>query len=70
MTKYQANAKQDPDAEFLLFENYSHSSSMLSCKNDRRYSKKKQAKKQACLYSWDYMINHNENEDQNEKYIT
>ena len=32
--------------------------------------KKKQAKKQACLYSWDYMINHNENEDQNEKYIT
>ena len=23
-----------------------------------------------CLYSGDYMINHNENEDENEKYIT
>ena len=23
-----------------------------------------------CLYSWDYTINHNENEDENEKYIT
>ena len=39
---------------------------MLSSKNNRRYSKK-QAKEQVHLYSWDYMINHNENEDQNEK---
>ena len=38
--KNQANAKQHPEAELLLFENYSHSSSMLSSKNDRRYSKK------------------------------
>ena len=30
------NAKQHPEAELLLFENYSHSSS----KNNRKYSKK------------------------------
>ena len=27
LTKNQANAKQHPEAELLLFENYSHSSS-------------------------------------------
>ena len=27
------------------------------------------SKKQVCLFSSDYMINHNENEDENEKYI-
>ena len=32
--------EQHPEAEPLLFENYSHSSSMLSFKNNRRYSKK------------------------------
>ena len=42
-------------------ENYSHSSSTLSSKNSR-YSKKL-AKEQVCLYSWGYMINHNENEN-------
>ena len=25
------------------------------------------SKKQACLYSWDYRTNHNENEDENKK---
>ena len=39
-TKNQANAKQHPDAEPLLFENYSHSSSTLSSINNRTYSKK------------------------------
>ena len=38
--KNQANAKQHPEAELLLFENYLHSSSSLSSKNNRRYSKK------------------------------
>ena len=38
--KNQANAKQNPEAELLLFENYSHSSSTLSSKNNRTYSKK------------------------------
>ena len=27
-------------------------------------------KKQVCLFSWDYMINLDENEDKDEKYIT
>ena len=31
------------------------------------YILKKQAKEQVCLYSWDYTIDHNENEDGNEK---
>ena len=39
LTKNQATAEQHP-AELLLFENYSLSSSMLSSKNNRRYSKK------------------------------
>ena len=40
LAKNQANAKQNPEAELLLFENYSHSSSTLSSKNNRTYSKK------------------------------
>ena len=35
MEKKQANAKQYPEAELLLFENYSHSSSTLSPKNNK-----------------------------------
>ena len=66
LAKNQASAKQYPEAELLLFENYSHSSSMLSSKNRRIYSKKL-AKEQVGLYSWDYEINHHENEDENEK---
>ena len=27
-------------------------------------------KKQVCLFKWDYKINYNENEVENEKYIT
>ena len=50
LPKNQANAKQQPEAELLLFENYSHSSSMLSSKNDRTYSKK-YAKEQEFVYS-------------------
>ena len=64
LPKNQANGKQHPDAE-LLFENYSHSSSLLLSKN-RIYSKNR-AKEHLCLYSWDDAINHNENEDENEK---
>ena len=40
LAKNQANAKQHPEAELLLFENYSHSSSTLSSKNNSTYSKK------------------------------
>ena len=38
LAKNQANAKQHTEAELLLFENYSHSSSMLSSKNNGTYS--------------------------------
>ena len=62
----KANATQDPEAELFLFKSYSHSSSTLSCKNNRTYSKK-QAKEQVTPYFWDYAINHNETEDENEK---
>ena len=40
LAKNQANAKQHPDAKLLLYENHSHSSSTLSPKNNRTYSKK------------------------------
>ena len=62
--KNQADFKQHPESELLIFENYSH----FSSRNRWTYSKKKQ-KKQVCLYSWDYAINHNVNEDENEKKI-
>ena len=39
LAKNQANAKQHPEAEILLFENYSHFSS-LSSKSNKTYSKK------------------------------
>ena len=38
LAKNEANAKQHPEAEIYLFENYLHSSFMLSSKNKRRYS--------------------------------
>ena len=38
--KSQAKAKQQPETKLLLLENYSLSSSALSYKNNRRYSKK------------------------------
>ena len=40
MAKIEAKAKQLPEAELLLFENYLRSSSTLSSKNNRAYSKK------------------------------
>ena len=40
MAKNQANAKQHPWAELLLFENYSLSSSILPSKTNAKYSKK------------------------------
>ena len=40
LAKNQANAMQHPEAELLLFKNYSHSSSTLSSKSNRTNSKK------------------------------
>ena len=51
--------------ELLLCENYSNSSSTLSSKNYRTYSKKTTTKR-AYLYSWDYTNNHNENREEKE----
>ena len=39
LVKNEANAKQHPEAELMLFENYSHSSSTSSSKNNRAYPK-------------------------------
>ena len=47
--KNWAKAKLHPEAELLLFENYLLSSSTLSSKNNRAYSKEC-AKKQVCLF--------------------
>ena len=38
--KNQANAKEHPETELLLFENHSHPSFTLSSKNNSTYSKK------------------------------
>ena len=48
--KNQANAKHYPEVEFLLFENYSHSSSTSLSENDRTYSKKKAKNKYVCIH--------------------
>ena len=40
LAKNQANAKQHPEAELLLFDNYSHSSTTLSFKNNKTCAKK------------------------------
>ena len=40
LAKKQAKAKQHVEAEFLLLENYLHSSFTLSSKDNKRYSKK------------------------------
>ena len=47
--KKQAKAKQHPEAELSLFENYSLTSSTLSYKNKGRYSKKCTKNKYLCL---------------------
>ena len=65
LAKKRAKAKQHPEAELLLFENHSLSTSTLSSNNNRRYSKKR-TKKQVRLFKQDYMINGNKNEAENE----
>ena len=49
LAKNQAKAMQQPEAELLLFGNYSLSSSTLSSKNKRRYSKECTKSKYLCL---------------------
>ena len=45
MIKNEANAKEHPEAELLLLENYPHSSSMLSSRIIVHILKNKQKKK-------------------------
>ena len=47
--KNQAKAKQDPEAELFLFENYSLSSSTLPSKNKKGYSRKCTKNKCVCF---------------------
>ena len=49
LAKNQANAKQHPEAEFLLFENYWFSSSTLSSRKNRKYSGKFAKSKCVCF---------------------
>ena len=49
MAKTQAKAKQQAEAEVLLFENYLFSSYTLSCKHNRRCSKKCTKSKYDCV---------------------
>ena len=56
ISKNQANAKQHPETELLLFENYSHSLSVLSSKNNSPYFIKLAKEEDA-----------HKNEDENEK---
>ena len=49
LAKNQAESTQYPEAELLLLENYSLSSSILSSKNNRRYSKKCTKNKCVCF---------------------
>ena len=55
LAKNQANAKQHPETDLLLFENYLRSLSMLPSKNKSTYSKN-EAKQQVCMYSWDLRL--------------
>ena len=48
LAKNQAKAEHHPEAELLLFENFSVSSSMLSAKTNVRYSKK--CAKNKCVF--------------------
>ena len=65
LVKNQAKAKQNPEAELLLFENYSLSLSTLSIKNNRRHSKKCIKTSASALMT--FMINDNENETENKE---
>ena len=61
LAKNQAKAKQPPEAELLLFENYSLLSSLLPFKINIRYCEK-MYKKQLHLLKGGYMITDNEND--------
>ena len=59
----QANTELHPEAELLIFQNYSHSSSMLS-KNNTAYSKNDQKNKYICIHEIMRLINKNYDESE------
>ena len=59
LAKIQASAKQNPEAELLLFENY-------LAKIIGHFLKNKQKNKCVCIHEI-ITVNCNENEDENEK---
>ena len=67
LAKNQAKAKQQPEAELSLFENFSLSSFILSSKTNLKYFLKIAKNQVCCFNEWDYMIDYNENEDGNDK---
>ena len=68
LVKHQGKAKEHPEAEFLLLENYLLISSSLSLKNDRYL--KTITKNQVHVFKWGHVINDNEKDAENEKEIT
>ena len=58
LEKHQANAKQHTETELLLFENYSHSSSSLSSKNNIIYSEKSKIASVSVSRGLYYYCNH------------
>ena len=46
----EVNAKQHPEAEILLFENYSNSPSTLSPKDNRSFSRKLEKETSASVF--------------------
>ena len=50
LAKNQANAKQQPEAELLALENYSHTSSTLLTNNNMTDSKNKEMNMCGCIH--------------------
>ena len=66
LVKNQAKTKQHHEAELLVFENCSISSTALSSKNNFGEITKKVQKK-VRLFMWGYIINENKDDAENEK---
>ena len=59
----KTNSKKHHEAKILTLLNHLHPPSTLSTKNNRTYSRK-YAKKKVRLFLRDYVINHNESENE------
>ena len=56
LAKNQANAKQHPAAELLLFQNFSHFSSTLSSRHNGHILKNRQKNKYACIHQMTQLL--------------